>query len=276
MIDDLLHIFYPRKYTLPNGKEVKEKFDWTPYIIIAFIIAIYVCSQVTNFSLQKFLKRVPAFFDLLIKMLPPKWEFWPNIKKAILDTINMSLLGSIFGCGIALPISFLLGNNFKFNKIYLAGNKLLLSILRTLPIMVLAQMISLFVGTGTFAGTIAITIFTFTIAVKMLYEQIDTVDMGPYEAMESTGASKMKCIIGAIFPQIKGYFISTFLYCFETNVRSAAVLGYVGAGGIGIQMDAQFTFRNYHSVGMIIFTLIILVVAIETFARYVRKRLANG
>lgn len=276
MLEDLLHIFYPYKLTLSNGKQVKEKFNYTPYIVILVTIITIAFGFYCKVDIGKFIKRGHYFTDFLKNMIPPNWSFWAEVKKPMIDTLQMSLLGTFFGCLLALPMSFYLSSNFKFNKIYLSAHRFVLSIFRTLPTMVYASILSIIVGTGTMAGTIAIAIFSYTITVKMLYEQIETIDMGPYEAMESTGAKRVQCMIASAFPQIKGFFYSTVLYCFETNVRSAAILGYVGAGGIGVHINTQLTWRNYPNAGMILLVLVITVVIIETISRTIRRKLAQG
>ncbi len=276
MLDDLLHIFYPREYTLANGKVVKEKFNWTPYITIAVILVSIFFAKFCKLNLNKFITRFHYFFDMIKSMVPPNWSFWAQIKKPMMDTLVMSLLGTAYGCALALPMSFYLSNNFKLNKTYMAAHRGILSVFRTLPTMVYASLLSIVIGTGTLAGTISIAIFSYTIAVKMLYEQIETIDMGPYEALESTGATRVKCMMKAAYPQVRGFFWSTVLYCFETNVRSAAILGYVGAGGIGVQMNTQLSFRNYANAGMLLLVLVITVVIIETISREMRKKLVQG
>lgn len=276
MLKDFLNIFYPQTYELSCGKTVKEKFNPAPYITIVVIIFAIICAKVTGFDLPRLFQRSKQFWDLIAKMVPPNWSFWSDMKKPMLDTIVMSLLGTIFGCLIGLPMSFYLSANFKLNKTYLTIHRGFLSLLRTLPTLVYAQLLSIVIGTGTLAGTISITIFTYTICVKMLYEQIETIDMGPYEALESTGASRVKCMIKAVYPQIRGYFWSTVLYCFETNVRSAAILGYVGAGGIGVQINEQLTWRRYGNTGLMVFVLVLTVVVIETISREIRKKLVQG
>lgn len=276
MLDDILHIFYPRTYTLSNGKKVKEKFNFVPYVIIVVIIFSVFCAIVTGCDFELMIRRNKQFWDLIRNMFPPNWKYLPDLFKPMVDTIVMSILGTVIGCLIALPISFYLSTNFKLNKAYLVTHRGLLSILRTLPTMVYAQLLSIVIGTGTLAGTIAIAIFTYTISVKMLYEQIETVDMGPYEAMQSLGAKRAFCMIKAIYPQIRGYFWSTVLYCFETNVRSAAILGYVGAGGIGVLINQELKWRNYANTGLMVLILVITVVIIETVSREIRKKLAEG
>ena len=276
MLDDILHIFYPRTYTLSSGKVVREKFNWGPYITIFVIVFTILCAKITKTDLQVFINRFSEFTALLKQMFPPNWSFWANVKKPMFDTIVMSILGTFFGIVIALPVSFYLSANFKLNRFYLASHRAVLSVFRTLPTLVYARLISIVIGTGTLAGTLSIAIFTYTIAVKMMYEQIETIDMGPYEALESTGATRMKCMIKAAYPQVRGYFWSTVLYCFETNVRSAAILGYVGAGGIGVQINEQLKWRAYGNTGLMVLILIITVVVIETISREIRKKLLQG
>lgn len=276
MLDDILHIFYPRTYTLSNGKVVKEKFNYTPYIIIVVIIFSIFCGVVTGCDFGLMTRRTKQFWALIDNMFPPNWAYLPDLFKPMVDTIVMSLLGTAVGCLIALPVSFYLSANFKLNKTYLVAHRGVLSVLRTLPTMVYAQLLSIVIGTGTMAGTAAIAIFTYTIAVKMLYEQIETVDMGPYEAMESIGANRPMSMMKAVYPQVRGYFWSTVLYCFETNVRSAAILGYVGAGGIGVLINQELKWRNYANTGLMVLILVVTVVLIETVSREIRKKLANG
>ena len=276
MFKDFLHIFYPQTYELSNGKIVKEKFNWGPYVVIALIIATVISGKVTGFSFETLFRRGHVFFDFFDLMFPPRWAFWSEIKKPLIDTINMSLLGTAIGCLISLPVSFYLASNFKLNKTYLSIHRGVLSVFRTLPTLIYARLISIVIGTGTLAGTISIAIFSFSVCVKMLYEQLETIDMGPYEALESTGANRVRCMITAAYPQIRSYFWSTVLYCFEMNVRSAAILGYVGAGGIGVQINNTLGWREYTNTGLMIFALVLVVVIIETISREIRRRLVQG
>jgi len=109
---------------------------------------------------------------------------------------------------------------------------------------------------------------------KMLYEQIETVDMNPFEAMEALGANKIQSFATSVVPQVLPSYLSICLYNFEINVRNAAILGYVGAGGIGLILDEQFGWRSYERAGIILFMLFITVVLIESISRYLRERLA--
>ena len=271
-----MHIFYPDTHTLSNGKVVKEKFNPTPYIIIFVIFLMAICNNVTSVNFPKFFARFNKGFTFVKRMFNPEWAYWKIIGKPLLDTIIIAIVGTAFGMILALPMSFFLANNFKLNKTYIAVHRGFLSIFRTLPTLIYAQFLAFIIGFGATAGVVATAIFTYTVAVKMLYEQIETIDMGPYEALESTGASKVKCMFKAAYPQINGYFWSTVLYCFEMNVRSSAVLGYVGAGGIGQNLNAVLGNMNYERGGLIVFVMVIVVVIIETITRELRKKLVAG
>ena len=145
---------------------------------------------------------------------------------------------------------------------------------RTLPTLILAQVCALIFSLGTFAGTVAISIFTFGIVAKMLFESIETIDMGPFEAMEALGANKFQAFWSACVPQILPVYLSHALYCFEMNIRASAILGYVGAGGLGITINERVGWRDYNGLGMVLLTLFVAVVAIEFFSESLRKKLS--
>ena len=115
--------------------------------------------------------------------------------------------------------------------------------------------------------------FTFSYVGKLLYEQIETVDMGAYEAMEALGATRFHAFLYSVIPQILPGYISNCLFCFEGNVRYAAILGYVGAGGLGLIINEKVGWREYDKVGMILLTLFGAVVVIEFVSHQIRKKL---
>lgn len=118
-----------------------------------------------------------------------------------------------------------------------------------------------------------VAVFTFAYVGKQLYELIETVDMGAYEAAEALGAGKPRCFINAIVPQVLPAYLSNCLFCFEGNVRYASILGYVGAGGLGLILNEKIGWREYSSVGMILIVLFLTVVVIEALSHYLRTKL---
>jgi phosphonate transport system permease protein len=186
----------------------------------------------------------------------------------------MSILGTVIGCALALPIAVLSSTNIDKNRVIVSVLRFILALIRTLPTLVIALVCALIFGLGTFAGTLAISIFTFGIVAKMLYESIETIDMGPFEAMEAMGANKFQAFWSACMPQILPTYLSYCLYALEMNIRAAAILGYVGAGGIGLLMDERIGWRDYNGLGMVLLALFVVVVLIEQTSQHLRKKLS--
>ena len=266
-------IFPPVKLTLANGKSVYQKRSRMPLIIILILLGTYVSINLTGFSFQVLFNRWQEFFVIIGDMIPPNWSHMENIWQPLLDTIKMSLLGSILGSIVAIPAAYLASGNIVKSKTVHQVAKGILSILRTMPTLVTALIATFVFGLGTFAGTVAIFLFTLAYVGKLLYEQIENTDMKAFEAMESLGMTRIQAFRYSVFPQVLPNFLSIALFCFEGNVRYAAILGYVGAGGIGLLLNEGLGWRDYPSVGMILFLLIITVYIIETISEHFRKRL---
>ena len=267
------NLIKPEAIILSDGQQIQPPRSKTPFIIVGFIIALAITGQITGFNFSTIMERGDEFFIILKDMLPPDVSMLESIIPPLVETIKMSLLGSFIGCALAYPVAILSSTNINKSKILLNSVRIILSIIRTIPTLVIALFATYIFGLGTFAGTVAIAIFTFGIVVKMLYEKIETVDMGPFEAMEAVGATKLESFNAAVAPQIMPTYLSTCLYTLEINVRAAAILGYVGAGGIGLLLKEKIGWREYDKVGMILVMLFITVVIIENVSRYIRERL---
>ena len=266
-------IFKPEVITLDNGHEVKRPKSKMPLIIICLLIVLAFSIRMTGFDLGIIVKRCAQLGVILGKIFHPDFSFLPKVIGPLIDTIKMSLLGTIIGCTLALPIAILSSSNINKNKILLSLCKFLLAIVRTLPTIIIATIAALIFSLGTFAGTVAITIFTFGVVGKMLFESIETIDMGPFEAMESFGANKFEAFWSACIPQIFPTYLSHCLYCFEMNIRAASILGYVGAGGLGLLINERIGWRDYNSLGTVLLVLFIAVVLVDFLSTYFRKKL---
>ncbi len=266
-------IFPPKKIVLSDGREILEKRSRMPLVILLLLVASIISVEITGFDLSVIQKRGKQFFVILQAMFPPETNYMQAIWGPLFDTIKMSLLGSVIGAFCAIPFAMIAASNIVSNKIVLTVTRLFLSLVRTLPTLVIALVATYIFGLGTLAGTTAIAVFTFAYIGKLLYEQIETVDMGAYEAMEAAGATKLRSFIAAIVPQVLPSYIANCLFCFEGNVRYASILGYVGAGGLGLILNEKIGWREYSSVGMILVALFVTVMIIEGISHYLRKKL---
>ncbi len=266
-------LFPPKIITLENGKTVTQYRSRAPLAAVILLAMTAVSVKVTGFDMRVLVTRIHQFFDILEQMIPPQWQYMQKIWKPLFDTIKMSLLGSAIGSLLVVPFAMLASTNVIKNRAVVGIMRLFLSVVRTLPTLVTALIATYIFGLGTLAGTTAIAVFTFAYIGKILYEEIETVDMGAFAAMEAMGSTKIRAFISAIVPQVLPAYLSNCLFCFEGNVRYASILGYVGAGGLGLILNEKIGWREYDSVGMILVALFITVYLIETVSRAARRHL---
>ena len=266
-------IFKPQVITLANGHSVRRRRSRAPLIIVLLALAIWLSLRMTGFDIAVVIHKFSKMLDLLAKIFQPNWEFFPKVISPLIDTIKMSVLGTVIGCVLALPVAILSSSNINRSVPLVSFFRFILALIRTLPTLIIALVCALIFSLGTFSGTVAIAIFTFGIVAKMLFESIETIDMGPFEAMEALGANKFQAFWSACVPQILPVYLSHSLYCFEMNIRASAILGYVGAGGLGITINERIGWRDYNSLGMVLLSLFVVVVAIDFFSEYLRKQM---
>ena len=267
-------LFKPQVITLANGHSTIRRRSRAPLIVVLVALAVFLSLRMTGFELSVVIKKFDKLLDLLVKIFHPKWSFFDKVTHPLVDTIKMSILGTVIGCTLGLPVAVLASTNIDKNRVIVSVLRFILALIRTLPTLVIALVCALVFGLGTFAGTLAIAVFTFGIVAKMLYESIETIDMGPFEAMEAMGANKFQAFWSACVPQILPVYLSHSLYCFEMNIRASAILGYVGAGGLGITINERIGWRDYEGLGMVLLALFVVVVAIEFFSEYLRGKLS--
>lgn len=266
-------LFKPRRYTLSNGTVVEEKRSRAWLVLLIILLLGFVSVRITGFNFAVLVKKGDKFFDILRAMFPPNTGYLSKIWSPLWDTIKMSFLGSFIGAVLAVPFAIAAASNIVTSRAVVSVVRLFLSLVRTLPTLVCALIATYVFGLGTMAGTTAIAVFTFAYVGKQLFEVIETVDMGPFEAMEALGATRMQAFTTAVFPQVLPTYLSVSLFCLEGNVRYASILGYVGAGGLGLIMNEKIGWREYDSLGMILIVLFAAVLVIEAISHALRRRL---
>ena len=279
-------IFKPRTITLSNGHTVEKPMPRGPFIAALLIAVVFISARMTGFDFRIIVQRGGQLGYIIGRIFHPDWSyfrgFWVEadrantvkLMNALMDTIKMSIMGSMIGATLALPIAVLASTNIHQNWVVVWALRIRLMIIRTLPTLIIAKFAALIFGLGTYAGTVAIVVFTFGIVAKMMYESIETIDMGAFEATESFGANKFQSFWSACMPQILPTYLSYCLYSLEMNIRAAAILGYVGAGGLGILINEVIGWRDYESLGAILLALFVVVFIIENTSEYLRNRLS--
>lgn len=267
-------IFKPKKIELSNGHSVDKPMSRAPFVLVALLIVVLISAKVTNFQFSILINRFGEFTVILNKIFHPNFAYISKVITPLIETIQMSITGTILGCLIGLPLAILASSNINKNRPTLLICRFFLSVLRSVPALIYASIFALLFSLGPLAGTIAIIVFTVGIVAKMLYESIETIDMGPYEALLSMGATTFQAFWTACMPQILPTYLDDCLYCFELNVRASAILGYVGAGGLGILIRERTGFRAYSDLGMILLSVFIVVYSIDLINSLIRKKLS--
>ena len=265
---------FPPKVMAVGGRTVPKPRSRAWLIGLTMLAAVWGSVVLTEFDIGIIFRRGHQFTVILQKIFNPDWGYFDKVIPPLLDTIKMSVIGSAIGSLISLPFAVMASANINKSGFSVAALRVILNIVRTLPTLVIASVCALIFGLGTFAGTVAITVFTFGVVAKMLYESIETIDMGAFEAMEALGASKFQAFWSAVFPQILPTYLSHCLYSFEINIRAASILGYVGAGGLGILINERIGWRDYEGLGTVLIALFVVVLIIENTSQALRRRLS--
>lgn len=270
-----------RTITLSDGSKITKPASTGLLLTLLSIIAfVYFWDLIINDYFERvsftfFVSRIPNFFTIINSMLlEVDWGYVNNVYQPMIDTLQIAIIGTIIGALLSVPFAFIASQNIVKNKIFTMIIKGVLSLIRTLPTLVYALIFAFIFGYGTFVGVLATIFFTFGIMTKMLYEYIETLDLGAFVAIEATGANKITAFVTAIVPQIMGIFLSITLYNFEINIRASTILGFVGAGGIGILLNDSMGLREYGKVSLMLVILLTVVIAIESGSRSLRKRLS--
>ncbi|MBS4202144.1 phosphonate ABC transporter, permease protein PhnE [Bacillus sp. FJAT-49732] len=258
----------------------QEKIIPTPqskqklYLTVLLMIVLFFGSAIkTSSSLTELMIGIPNMLDLLVQMFPPNWSYFIKIIPAMLDTIRMALLGTTFGAIIAIPIAIFSASNIIKSTWLHYPVRAVLNLIRTIPDLLLAAIFVAIFGLGPLPGILALTIFSIGLVAKLTYEAIEAIDPGPLEAMTAVGANKVQWIFFGVIPQVLAHYISYVLYTFEVNIRAAAVLGLVGAGGIGLYYDRTLGFFEYDKTSSIIIFTLVVVLLVDYISTTLREKL---
>ena len=204
----------------------------------------------------------------------PSWEFGsPERANPLVETIRIAILATLLGCSLSLPLSFLASTLTAPNRPSYLIDKGFINLIRTVPDLFWAMIFVQSVGSGPFAGTLALVFFSLAIMSKLLSETIDSAYPGPLEAAKATGSRHWPAVRSAVLPQVLPNYVAYSLYVFEINIRASVVLGLVGAGGIGQVLETQRQFYRFDRVLAVVILIFVIVFVIEQISIALRRRL---
>ena len=245
------------------------------FAIYLLIVAAIVTALQTIEIIPEFLADAPEQIgDLFARMWPIDWRAYPaSVHDALVETIHIASLGTLLSLVLALPIGLLAAHNLvPVTPLNLLA-KLILVSSRSVNSLVWALLFVGIFGPGALAGTLAIAFRSIGFVGKLFGEALEEAQLGPIEALVATGAPWPSVLAFGYWPQVKPAFWSIALFRFDINVRESAVLGLVGAGGIGMALDAALNLFQWGRVALIVVAILAIVVVVEIAVTQIRKRL---
>ncbi|MGI9385528.1 MAG: phosphonate ABC transporter, permease protein PhnE [Methyloligellaceae bacterium] len=244
---------------------------WAGWLVV---VAIFVgCWQlISEKTIWMFVWDAPTQAnDLATRMVPPNWSYMSELWRPLWDTLNIATLGTVLAIIMAVPTAFFAARNTTPSAAFVRPIALFIIVSsRSINSLIWALMLVTIVGPGVFAGIIAIGLRSIGFCAKLLYEAIEEIDEAQVEAVTATGASRAQVIAYGIVPQILPAFAGISVFRWDINIRESTVLGLVGAGGIGLQLNASIMNLAWTQVAVILLAIIATVILSEWVSAKVR------
>ena len=243
-------------------------FGW-----LALIALTVLCWQtMTRDTIWSFVLDAPhQAADIGERMVPPRWSYLNVLWRPLWDTLNMATLGTALGVWMAVPIAFMAARNTTPSTLLLRPAALFLIVAsRSINSLIWALLLVSILGPGLLPGIIAIALRSIGFVAKLLYEAIEEIDVAPVEAIVSTGAPRASVVAYGIVPQIMPAFAGISVFRWDINIRESTVLGLVGAGGIGLQLEASLNTLAWPQVSVILLAILSTVVIGEWVSAKIR------
>lgn len=260
---------FPRAFGPPPLTRALRWFG--AVLFIAWLIALCVWFDITPARLSR---GISGLLVILRQMIPPDpGTQWQDILQGLAESVAMALLGTFVAAVVAVPLGFLGARNVVVNALAHFSIRRAFDGFRGVDQLIWALAFVRAVGLGPLAGVLAIAAADICVLAKLFAEAIENADPRQREAVEAAGGSRLLAIRFGLLPQVLPVMLAQVLYGFESNTRSAAILGVVGAGGIGLQIAERIKVRYWDEVSFIIILILVTVAVIDQVSARVRRRL---
>jgi phosphonate transport system permease protein len=261
---------YPEVWRKHTPRETAVRWLWVA--AVAFASAWSVSALDIEWAFFRDAHEQAA--DLVGRMWPPRWSYAPKIVAPLIETLHIATLGTAIGVVLSVPLAFLAARNTTANGFTWAVGRGLLVASRSVNTVIWGLLFVAIFGPGPLAGIAAVAARSVGFLAKLVAEAIEEADRGPIEAIESTGAGTFQVYAIGILPQVMPVLIGTTVYRWDINVRESSVLGFVGAGGIGIFLYASINQFAWQQVLVVLLAILLVVIASEALSAWIRGRIS--
>jgi len=270
--------FAPPVRKHPRSQQTLLGSFWGTQFLVSLALTLWVGCIVTKANLWELLdeKGVNGAIHLFQALFDPNWKILPQAIANVVITIFMAFIATAFAIPVAFILSFFCAKNIMKNPVALFIYfflRTLFNFMRSIEALIWAIIFSVWVGIGPFAGMLALMIHSIASLAKQYSEMVESVSEGPIEGVQSTGASFFQTIWFAIVPQVILPYISFTVYRWDTNVRMATIIGFVGGGGIGTMLLKYQGQAMWNEVGTIVIVIAFVVWAMDQASALIRDAL---
>ena len=271
-----------KNYTVKMNEEYKKfekhlrpQWSWKTYIFIisSILLLVFVTIDLEINFINLFTDSFKYFSDIFSRMLPPDFSNFNELVFSMIETIEIAILGTFIAIILSIPLALLSAKNIAPNIMVYFIAKTITVFFRAIPEFIIAMILVIAIGFGAMPGVLALGIHTMGFLAKFYAEDIEHINKGPVEALKSAGASKRQIISFAVIPQIIPSFVSNNLYILDRNIRMATMLGIVGAGGIGYELQSSFRMFEYPRVSAIIIIIFVTIFLIDRLSSFIRSKI---
>jgi phosphonate transport system permease protein len=270
MNDSTLPRRYPEIWRRRSPRETALGWFWMAAVAFATVWSVSALEIEWAF----FADAHEQAIDLAQRMWPPRWSYLPKILHPLIETIHIATLGTAIGLVLSVPLAFLAARNTTANGFTWAIGRALLVASRSVNTVIWGLVFVAIFGPGPVAGIAAVAARSVGFLAKLVAEAIEEADRGQIEAIEATGARTAQVYLVGILPQVLPVLIGTTVYRWDINVRESSVLGFVGAGGIGIYLYASINQFAWQQVLVVLAAILVIVIVSEVVSAYIRARIS--
>ena len=256
-------------------KYLKPQWSWKTFVsIFVFISALIFVVKDLEIDFVKLVSDSSKYFgDILSRMLPPDFSNLRELIYAMFETIEIAFLGTFIAIVLSIPLGLFSAKNLAPNYFVYLVCKTVVIFFRAIPEFIIAMILVIAIGFGAMPGILALGLHTMGFLAKFYAEDIEHINKGPIDALKSSGATKSQIISFGVIPQILPSFVANNLYILDRNVRMATMLGIVGAGGIGYELQSSFRMFEYERVSSIIILIFFTITLIDYLSSFVRSKI---
>ena len=254
---------------------LKPQWSWktlTTIGIFSFVL-VFVVNDLEIDFIKLVTDSSKYFGDILSRMLPPDFSNLNELVYAMFETIEIAFLGTFIAIVLSIPLGLFSARNLAPNYFVYIVCKTIVIFFRAIPEFIIAMILVIAIGFGAMPGVLALGLHTMGFLAKFYAEDIEHINQGPIDALKSSGATKSQIISFGVIPQILPSFVANNLYILDRNVRMATMLGIVGAGGIGYELQSSFRMFEYERVSAIIILIFVTIFIIDHLSAFIRSKI---